>query len=114
MVAELVADGQLREVALWKSLLVTAGEVMVFLDADMTRWGSHFVTGLLGPLLDRAQQTLLVKACYDRVGDGPIYGSRVTGLGQFVREDAVLRPKPRPVSTAERPPVRSLRRSAAG
>ena len=37
--------------ALWKSLLVTAGDVLVFVDADLTQWGPHFVTGLLGPLL---------------------------------------------------------------
>jgi hypothetical protein len=56
--------------ALWKSLQVTTGDILVFLDADLTRWGTHFVTGLLGLLLDPAQQTLLVKACYDRAGDG--------------------------------------------
>ena len=37
--------------ALWKSLLVTGGDLLVFVDADLTRWGPHFVTGLLGPLL---------------------------------------------------------------
>jgi hypothetical protein len=37
--------------ALWKSLLVTTGDVIVFMDADLTTWGSHFVPGLLGPLL---------------------------------------------------------------
>jgi glucosyl-3-phosphoglycerate synthase len=66
--------------ALWKSLLVTTGDILVFVDADLTRWGTHFVTGLLGPLLDPAQETLLVKACYDRVGDGPVGGGRVTEL----------------------------------
>lgn len=34
--------------ALWKSLLVTSGELLVFVDADLTEWGPHFVTGLLG------------------------------------------------------------------
>ena len=37
--------------ALWKSLLVTEGDLLVFVDADLTHWGPHFVTGLLGPLL---------------------------------------------------------------
>jgi len=37
--------------ALWKSLLVTQGDLLVFVDADLTQWGPHFVTGLLGPLL---------------------------------------------------------------
>ena len=74
--------------ALWKSLLVTTGDILVFLDADLTLWGSHFVTGLLGPLLRPAREgseTLLVKACYDRsVGDTPdggtVGGGRVTEL----------------------------------
>ena len=61
--------------ALWKSLLVTTGDILVFVDADLTLWGSHFVTGLLGPLMapSRGDETLLVKACYDRsVGDTPM------------------------------------------
>ena len=66
--------------ALWKSLLVTTGDILLFVDADLTQWGPHFVTGLLGPLLDPAQETLLVKACYDRVGDGLAGGGRVTEL----------------------------------
>jgi len=70
--------------ALWKSLLVTTGDIVVFVDADLTRWGTHFVTGLLGPLLAPARRTLLVKACYDRAVDGPVGalvgGGRVTEL----------------------------------
>ena len=74
--------------ALWKSLLVTTGDILVFVDADLTLWGSHFVTGLLGPLLCPAAgdgEALLVKACYDRsVGDTPdggtVGGGRVTEL----------------------------------
>jgi len=37
--------------ALWKSTFVTTGDLLVFIDADLTDWGSHFVTGLVGPLL---------------------------------------------------------------
>jgi glucosyl-3-phosphoglycerate synthase len=72
--------------ALWKSLFVTTGDILVFVDADLTLWGSHFVTGLLGPLLrPSGDKTLLVKACYDRsVGDTPdggtVGGGRVTEL----------------------------------
>ena len=70
--------------ALWKSLLVTRGDLLVFVDADLTHWGPHFVTGLLGPLLaDR--QVLLVKGFYERLytgGDGSTSadGGRVTEL----------------------------------
>jgi glucosyl-3-phosphoglycerate synthase len=70
--------------ALWKSLLVTKGDLLVFVDADLTHWGPHFVTGLLGPLLDD-QGVLLVKGFYERLfkgGDGSVTadGGRVTEL----------------------------------
>ena len=69
--------------ALWKSLFVTTGELLVFIDADLTEWGSHFVTGLLGPLLTDPGITL-VKGFYDRVadldGERSTEGGRVTEL----------------------------------
>src|SRR5690348_813222 len=37
--------------ALWRSLFVTRGDLLIFIDADLTHWGTHFITGLLGPLL---------------------------------------------------------------
>jgi glucosyl-3-phosphoglycerate synthase len=52
--------------ALWKSLLVTKGDIVVFIDADLTRWGPHFVTGLLGPFL-AAPGVQLVKGFYERL-----------------------------------------------
>jgi glucosyl-3-phosphoglycerate synthase len=51
--------------AVWKSLFVATGDVLVFLDGDLTEWGSHFVTGLIGPLL-ADDQVRLVKGFYDR------------------------------------------------
>jgi glucosyl-3-phosphoglycerate synthase len=75
--------------ALWKSLLVTHGDLLVFVDADLTRWGPHFVTGLLGPLLagqpSPGQQVQLVKGFYERVrterdGSTSSEGGRVTEL----------------------------------
>jgi glucosyl-3-phosphoglycerate synthase len=70
--------------ALWKSLLVTRSDVLVFVDADLTQWGPHFVTGLLGPLL-ADPGVHLVKGFYDRVRtevDGSVSteGGRVTEL----------------------------------
>jgi glucosyl-3-phosphoglycerate synthase len=70
--------------ALWKSLLVTQGDVLVFVDADLTQWGPHFVTGLLGPLL-ADPGVLLVKGFYARIrteADGSVSseGGRVTEL----------------------------------
>lgn len=52
--------------ALWKSLFVTSGDVLVFVDADLTEWGTHFVTGLLGPMLTQPE-VLLARGFYDRV-----------------------------------------------
>src|ERR1035438_8421432 len=70
--------------ALWKSLLVTDGDLVVFVDADLTRWGPHFVTGLIGPLLDDPE-VRLVKGFYARVrtesdGSTSTEGGRVTEL----------------------------------
>jgi glucosyl-3-phosphoglycerate synthase len=70
--------------ALWKSQFVTSGELLVFIDADLTQWGTHFVSGLLGPLLT-APHVALVKGFYDRVlEDGSSahapQGGRVTEL----------------------------------
>ncbi len=56
------------------------GDVVVFLDGDVRNFSSHFVTGLLGPLLCWPG-TVLVKACYARP-DGTLAtgGGRVTEL----------------------------------
>ncbi|MER6295312.1 glucosyl-3-phosphoglycerate synthase [Streptomyces althioticus] len=66
---------------LWRSLLVTRGDIVCFVDADLREFSSDFVTGIVGPLLtDPGLQ--LVKAMYDRpmtTADGSITGS---GAGQ--------------------------------
>jgi len=54
--------------ALWKSQFVTSGDIVVFVDADLTQWGTHFVTGLVGPLL-ADERVSLVKGFYDRILD---------------------------------------------
>jgi glucosyl-3-phosphoglycerate synthase len=70
--------------ALWKALHVTKGDLLVFIDADLTSWGPHFVTGLIGPLLAESQ-VQLVKGFYTRVrtetdGSTSTEGGRVTEL----------------------------------
>jgi glucosyl-3-phosphoglycerate synthase len=69
--------------ALWKSLFVTTGDLLIFIDADLTEWDTHFVTGLIGPLLVWPQ-VRLVKGFYDRkldLGEGvAAEGGRVTEL----------------------------------
>jgi glucosyl-3-phosphoglycerate synthase len=70
--------------ALWKSLAVTTGDLLVFLDADLLGDVSHYVPGLLAPLLTDPQVGY-VKGCYTRpleVGGHatPAGGGRVTEL----------------------------------
>ena len=70
--------------ALWKSLHVTHGDLVVFVDSDLLTFTPDYVVGLLGPLLtDRGVG--YVKALYDRpldTVDGlvPTGGGRVTEL----------------------------------
>jgi glucosyl-3-phosphoglycerate synthase len=51
--------------AMWKSLFVTGGDVLVFMDADLVDWDTHFVPGLLGPLVTDPD-VQLVKGFYER------------------------------------------------
>jgi glucosyl-3-phosphoglycerate synthase len=70
--------------ALWKSLFVTEGDLLVFLDSDVQGFDPCFVVGLLGPLL--TDPTVgYVKGLYDRplaTADGLVAsgGGRVTEL----------------------------------
>jgi glucosyl-3-phosphoglycerate synthase len=70
--------------ALWRSLRVTSGDIVAFVDADIRNPDPHFVWGLLGPLL-HLPEVDFVKAFYDRpiqVGDVQHAGEggRVTEL----------------------------------
>jgi len=79
--AEVLAEhgeGHGKGEALWKSLFACEGDLVVWCDADIRDFGSHFVTGLLGPLL--TTDAAFVKGFYDRRVDGPVGGGRVTEL----------------------------------
>jgi glucosyl-3-phosphoglycerate synthase len=70
--------------ALWKSLHVTDGDLVVFIDSDLISFDPHFVVGLLGPLLTDPAVGY-VKGFYDRPlstveGLVPTGGGRVTEL----------------------------------
>jgi len=66
--------------ALWKSLHVATGDVVVFCDADVVGFEAHFVTRLLAPLLTR-DDIAFVKGHYERPLDGVAgAGGRVTEL----------------------------------
>ncbi|MDX3577267.1 MULTISPECIES: glucosyl-3-phosphoglycerate synthase [unclassified Streptomyces] len=65
---------------LWRSLLVTRGDVVCFIDADLREFSSDFVSGIVGPLLTDPDVDL-VKAMYDRpLGGAAGQGGRVTEL----------------------------------
>jgi glucosyl-3-phosphoglycerate synthase len=70
--------------ALWKSLFVLSGDLIVFIDADIRNFDPHFVSGLLGPLLVE-EGVGYVKALYERPiaereGLATTGGGRVTEL----------------------------------
>ncbi|GAA2660229.1 glucosyl-3-phosphoglycerate synthase [Streptomyces aculeolatus] len=50
---------------LWRSLLVTRGEIVCFVDADLKDFDTAFVSGIVGPLLTEPDVEF-VKAVYDR------------------------------------------------
>jgi glucosyl-3-phosphoglycerate synthase len=82
-VAEVLPDlpaGEGKGNALWKSLYVTSGDLVCFLDADVRNFEAHFVTRLLAPLLE--DPTIgFVKGHYVRPLHGrPRGGGRVTEL----------------------------------
>ncbi|SEG31156.1 glucosyl-3-phosphoglycerate synthase [Actinacidiphila yanglinensis] len=69
---------------LWRSLLVTGGEIVCFVDADLREFDTSFVSGIVGPLLTDPE-VQLVKAMYDRPLETggtvlPAGGGRVTEL----------------------------------
>ena len=91
--AEVVAAGEVlpshgdrpgKGEALWKSLAATTGDLVVFMDSDLLGDVSHYVPGLLTPLL-LDPRVEYVKGCYTRplTVDGehrPAGGGRVTEL----------------------------------
>jgi glucosyl-3-phosphoglycerate synthase len=69
---------------LWRSLLVTRGDIVCFIDADLREFDPAFVSGIIGPLLTEPD-VAFVKAMYDRpletdTGTIPAGGGRVTEL----------------------------------
>ena len=69
--------------AIWKSLFVTSGDLLVFLDADVTTMTPAYVTRLIAPLvLD--PNVALVKGFYDR--DLTDASERQSGQGGRVTE----------------------------
>ncbi|MGV9286691.1 glucosyl-3-phosphoglycerate synthase [Streptomyces sp. NPDC003719] len=73
---------------LWRSLLVTGGDIVCFVDADLREFSADFVSGIVGPLLTDPE-VHLVKAMYDRpltMPDGHAGGPESAGQGGRVTE----------------------------
>ncbi|MFF8845742.1 glucosyl-3-phosphoglycerate synthase [Streptomyces sp. NPDC015127] len=65
---------------LWRSLMVTSGDIVCFVDADLRAFSPDFVSGIVGPLLTDPE-VHFVKAMYDRpLGGAAGQGGRVTEL----------------------------------
>lgn len=67
--------------ALWKGLRESSGDIVVYIDADISNIAMHFITGLLGPILSD-DRLALVKGCFDRpyLSSGASEGGRTTEL----------------------------------
>jgi glucosyl-3-phosphoglycerate synthase len=75
-----LAPGRGKGEALWKSLAVLRGDIVVWLDSDVVDFDPAFVTGLLGPLADDPELGY-VKALYRRaLGGDEDGGGRVTEI----------------------------------
>ncbi|MEU6392810.1 glucosyl-3-phosphoglycerate synthase [Streptomyces sp. NPDC046939] len=65
---------------LWRSLYVTSGDIVCYVDADLREFSADFVSGIVGPLLTDPDVSF-VKAMYDRpLGQAAGQGGRVTEL----------------------------------
>jgi glucosyl-3-phosphoglycerate synthase len=75
-----LGPGEGKGEALYKSVAAAEGDLIAWCDSDIVDFGPHFVVGLLGPLLARADSQV-VKGFYDRPVGGRAHGGvRVTEL----------------------------------
>jgi len=92
--------------AMWRALAAVSGELVVYVDGDTSDFPSHFVTGLLGPLLCEPD-VRFVKGAYERpftAGDVEL----AQGGGRVSRLTA------RPLLSAFYPELSSVRQPLAG
>ena len=88
---------------LWKAQYVATGDILVYVDADLTDFGEHYLLGLLGPLLTD-DSVLMVKAFYDR----PLLDVAAAGGGRVTELMA------RPLLNALRPELAGVVQPLAG
>jgi glucosyl-3-phosphoglycerate synthase len=74
-----IAGGGGKGEAMWRSLHVSKGDIVLWCDADITDIASRFIIGLLGPLLTDPEISF-VKGFYERPRTGAVGGGRTTEL----------------------------------
>jgi len=92
--------------AMWRALAAVRGDLVVYIDADTSDFGAHFVTGLLGPLASE-EGIRFVKGAYER----PFIAAGVElpeGGGRVSRLTA------RPLLSAFYPELANVRQPLAG
>lgn len=99
-------DVQGKGDALWRSLSVVTGDIVVFVDSDTEGFSERFVSGLAGPLLEHAELKM-VKGAFDRPFTSS--GVRIEGGGGRVNELVA-----RPLLNTYFPELASLRQPLAG
>lgn len=70
------SDGPGKGAAMWDGVAATSSDIVVFCDADLEDFDPSFVTRLADELREDGDQLVLVKADYERAGEG----GRVTEL----------------------------------
>jgi glucosyl-3-phosphoglycerate synthase len=71
--------GHGKGAALWKSVHVSSGDLIVWCDSDITDFDTQFVTGLVGPLVEDPG-IAFTKGFYERLERDGVGGGRVTEL----------------------------------
>jgi glucosyl-3-phosphoglycerate synthase len=74
-----IAGGGGKGEALWRSLHVSKGDIVLWCDADIADFGTRFIVGLLGPMLTEPGISF-VKGFYERPRSGAVGGGRTTEL----------------------------------
>ena len=64
---------------LWKSVAASTGDIVVWVDADLTSFTPSYILGLLGPMLTDPD-VAMVKGFYERPEQGGAAGGRTTEL----------------------------------
>lgn len=88
---------------LWKAQYAATGDILVYVDSDLTDFGEHYILGLLGPLFTD-DTVLMVKAFYDR----PLLDVAAAGGGRVTELMA------RPLLNALRPELAGVIQPLAG